>query len=580
MKTDTRIGEIEIEDKFDPKDWLGELIDGRYQIGTDLEKSILGEGGFGAVYVATDRKFGICRIKLMNPLKTSIDIFKQEAINSWDAGTDVTFPVYDYGEHTHAQTGETGFWFVTGYRENAKTLDDYIDEHENLFFGSDFIKVLTEVCKLVSDIHKKGIVHADLKPSNILVIPENPDGTEYKINLIDFGISTNKNRDIIESIGIGTDYFRSPYQNQGIPPSSECDAHAIGKILEQYYWHEVNKDCLDLNNEKLALEIFQMVKDKLFWNILSSLDIKVLIGRDSELARISAKGMLAGRTHEYTRQGIETIPNYDKEYDYVFDANIDESTQFERFCKYLESINTKLYNESRYPFLEWIIRYSTNDCIEDGTYLDKPTAEKLLYLLELNGKQEFLSAKPIIENIYGRIQKLRERGFYFCLKEAEALGNIALKFSEYELDEDHELTIESINLLAEIYEMQIGYVEAGDAHGNALSRFNEAIKRSTENLGECHPKTLQYTANLADFILDNKAKKYKEKDCQLQASSLATKAIETLHKKYKHSSLDKDQTVATKKLISTLERAGEVKSAIKYSKLLTIHKNQNKIKEK
>ena len=44
MKTDTNIGTLRLgdtKDNFDPEDWLGELVDGRYQIGNDPKKDIL-----------------------------------------------------------------------------------------------------------------------------------------------------------------------------------------------------------------------------------------------------------------------------------------------------------------------------------------------------------------------------------------------------------------------------------------------------------------------------------------------------------------------------------------------------------
>ena len=697
MKTNTNLGSFGLddsEDKFNPEDWLGELVNSRYQIGPDPEVDILGNGGFGAVYIATDTKFDVqIRIKRMKSVKLSGEILEQEAINSRDAGSDVTFPTYDYGEHTSSKTGKTDFWFVTEYIKNAKTLDDYADD-ENLdeslpvTFQHGVFQIITEVCKLVSRIHNKGIVHADLKPSNILVMPLNSDDTEdteRKVKLIDFGISTNTNRNISESIGAGTDYFRSPYQAQEKRPSIECDAHAIGRIINYYYIQEtIVDDKINIQDSHFAQALMrQVVEEKgsvslsslagrqralkgwrgsaeftavllksgkikfdgviydspsraavaalgrhsngwSFWKYKNknedwqqlrdlkrygSVDGKKLIwnvlslggaGLFQDHAPLSFEGFGSQKRKEFATSFFEDvldwhmresipIPNFNKQYNYIFNENIDETVKLTRFCKYIESINMDIRNRSRDPFLESIILYSTNELISNGMYISKPNVKELhdllLFYTETSdcdvrwrplSSETFFSVKneEVFNKFRSKILKLKDQGFYFSLRKAEVFAKVLLDFTEHELVHNCD-SIETINNLAEIYAMQIGYVEAGDAHGKALTLFNEAIKRSIESLGDCHPKTLEYTANLADFILENKAKAFKEKEHKKRLSSLVSKPIKNLHKKYGKNCLDADLSLATKRLISALEKTGEVESATQYKNSFTFTDNPN-----
>lgn len=90
----------------------------------------------------------------------------------------------------------------------------------------DLIRRIIELCFLVRDLHAAGIVHNDIKPSNIMVLP---DGS---LLLVDYGSAEMKRpRTIRSSYGTGTPMFMSPEQASGeVTPSN--DIFAIARTVE------------------------------------------------------------------------------------------------------------------------------------------------------------------------------------------------------------------------------------------------------------------------------------------------------------------------------------------------------------
>jgi serine/threonine protein kinase len=235
IPTDTCIGEIVIEDKFDPKDWLGELINDRYQIDTDPEKDILGKGTFGVVYRAKEKATdgGIDRyvaIKRLRGKLFGIEDVLREANTLSDASNNYTIAVYSSGSHKCEKTNITDPWISMEYVDNARTLNEYIEEeHCDIV---ERVRIVDLVCQGVDVLHSQNIIHGDLKPSNILI--SKCKGNEKPIpKIIDFGISKCLSRDYSKTYGYGTPTYRSKDQANGESATKKCDLHAIGIMLKE-----------------------------------------------------------------------------------------------------------------------------------------------------------------------------------------------------------------------------------------------------------------------------------------------------------------------------------------------------------
>ncbi len=102
------------------------------------------------------------------------------------------------------------------------------------------LAVLVQICDGLSAAHAVSVVHRDLKPDNIIVIPTD-DGAEL-VKLLDFGVAKLLNRDD-EDIGfqtaagsvIGTPAYMSPEQAGGMAIDHRSDIYSLGAIMYELF---------------------------------------------------------------------------------------------------------------------------------------------------------------------------------------------------------------------------------------------------------------------------------------------------------------------------------------------------------
>jgi len=111
------------------------------------------------------------------------------------------------------------------------------------------LQVLVDVAKAVADAHSIGVLHKDLKPANILVVPASSRG--WQIKVADFGSASLFDPSRLQALGItnlgftqtasieshaaltGTLMYLAPEVLAGQSPSAEADVYALGVILYQ-----------------------------------------------------------------------------------------------------------------------------------------------------------------------------------------------------------------------------------------------------------------------------------------------------------------------------------------------------------
>ncbi len=158
-----------------------QLIDGRYKV---IEP--LGTGSFSEVYkcqdVHLDQKFAV---KLMSLPTATEDILREAQIAARLQHTAI-LRVVNIG-----RLNDTGTWYIVmDYREGSRTLEAVLDQAENnlrrLPLNKQTLRIIHEVAQALDHAHDLGVIHQDVKPSNIIVDRE---GHAY---LTDFGLAMTK----------------------------------------------------------------------------------------------------------------------------------------------------------------------------------------------------------------------------------------------------------------------------------------------------------------------------------------------------------------------------------------------------
>ncbi len=206
------------------------------QIGPYKILQVLGEGGFGIVYLAQQtepvrRKVALKIIKPGMDTASVIARFESErqALAIMDhPGVAKVF---------NAGTTDKGLpYFVMEYIKGVP-ITLHCDRHKlNI---RDRVGLIMQVCDAVLHAHQKGIIHRDLKPNNILV-EYNDNRTMVKV--IDFGIAKSLNQPLTEKTiftregqMIGTPEYMSPEQAEMTTQDidTRSDIYSIGVILYQ-----------------------------------------------------------------------------------------------------------------------------------------------------------------------------------------------------------------------------------------------------------------------------------------------------------------------------------------------------------
>ena len=202
---------------------------GRYKL---LE--LIGEGGFGAVYMA-DQKEPVRRRVALKIIKLGMDT--KQVIARFEAERQA-LAMMDHpniAKVLDAGATETGRPYFVMELVKGVHITEYCDT-ENLT-TKERLDLFIKVCNAVQHAHQKGIIHRDLKPSNVLITMHD-DRPVPKV--IDFGIAKATNRELTDKTlftefrqFIGTPEYMSPEQAQmsGLDIDTRSDVYALGVLL-------------------------------------------------------------------------------------------------------------------------------------------------------------------------------------------------------------------------------------------------------------------------------------------------------------------------------------------------------------
>ena len=193
----------------------------------------IGEGGFGAVFMAEQEK-PVQRRVALKIIKLGMDTGQVVARFEQERQALAMMDHANIARVLDAGATETSRHYFVMELCKGESITEYCDKH-NLSIR-ERKALFVQVCLAVQQAHQKGLIHRDIKPSNILVTTQD-DKPHSKV--IDFGIAkatasklTEKTLFTEQRQLIGTPEYMSPEQAEGsLDIDTRIDVYSLGVLL-------------------------------------------------------------------------------------------------------------------------------------------------------------------------------------------------------------------------------------------------------------------------------------------------------------------------------------------------------------
>ncbi len=198
---------------------VGSVLLARYKLNARV-----GVGGMATVYDGEDLLLGRrVAVKVPLPSFAADPAFVTRFENEARAAAALAHPnlvgVYDVGEDDDTR-------FIVMEFVDGETLKDLI-RREGPLEPEDLVQVGTQVADALDAAHRRGLVHRDVKPQNILLTPEG------RVKLADFGIALALGADSATRTGtvLGSVQYLAPEVARGESATPLSDIYALGVVL-------------------------------------------------------------------------------------------------------------------------------------------------------------------------------------------------------------------------------------------------------------------------------------------------------------------------------------------------------------
>jgi serine/threonine protein kinase len=187
----------------------------------------VGRGSTGAVYLSHDPFYGRdVAIKLYHATtnddaegRNARRMFMGEAKMVGKLQHPNIVPIYDAGEEDGRR------YVVTEHIHGARTLGQYC-RSGSLLPIDQVVSIMYKCAKALHYAHSRGVVHRDVKPSNMLLTQ---DGD---VRIVDFGIALVADSDVSRLEGVaGSPAYMSPEQVQGLELDARSDLYSLGAVM-------------------------------------------------------------------------------------------------------------------------------------------------------------------------------------------------------------------------------------------------------------------------------------------------------------------------------------------------------------
>jgi serine/threonine protein kinase/tetratricopeptide (TPR) repeat protein len=335
----------------------------------------LGEGGMGVVYKAEDSK--LKRDVAIKFLPNIISKSKEERTrfeNEAQAAASLNHPNI---ATIHAIEEKDKQIFIVREYINGPELKSRIDEGPITLEES--LNIIEQIANGLAAAHHKGIIHRDIKSSNIML------SQSGQVKIMDFGLAKVRGSSQITKVGttIGTAAYMSPEQAQGVKVDSRADIWALGVI---FYELLTGRQPFKGEFEQAVIYSILNIEPDPVSTIKPDVPLKLeqitkkLLSKDVDL-RYQDVASFLGDLKDYKSKKLESMPDNEKTIAVLPFENISPDKETDYFADGLAE--ELIINLSRIKEVSVVAR--TTSMQYKGTKKDVPTIGKELgvrYVME------------------------------------------------------------------------------------------------------------------------------------------------------------------------------------------------------
>ncbi|MEZ4222272.1 MAG: serine/threonine-protein kinase [Polyangiaceae bacterium] len=202
-------------------DQLSEAFADRYEVREEV-----GNGAMGVVHHALDRHSGeSVALKMLKPTAAADERVVRRFQREAEAARRVNHP-------NVVRYIDSGIWRKTHYAAmelvEGPTLSEYVNDNGRIE-PTTALLLMAQLARGLAAIHEAGVVHRDVKPSNLLLV--GPGDPPPFIKIADFGLAKLDHHPITGSLmAIGTADYMSPEQALSESQDHRADVYALGVV--------------------------------------------------------------------------------------------------------------------------------------------------------------------------------------------------------------------------------------------------------------------------------------------------------------------------------------------------------------
>ncbi len=226
--------------------------------------SVLGEGGFGMVYLA-EQQHPIKRLVALKVIKPGMDTKQVIARFETERQALAMLDHPNIAQVFDAGATEAGRPYFAMEYVKGVPITEYCDKYK--LGTEERLRLFIPLCQAIQHAHHKGIIHRDIKPSNALVMLHDEKPIP---KVIDFGVAKALNQRLTERTLfteqgqlIGTPEYMSPEQAEltGLDVDTRTDIYSLGVLLYELLTGYTPFDPEDLRSKGYA-EMQRIIREQ------------------------------------------------------------------------------------------------------------------------------------------------------------------------------------------------------------------------------------------------------------------------------------------------------------------------------